>query len=141
MRTLRHISKISRLHRNIVWCSVFPPKWKFFSILAKTSWNIAIELPRIVLFDMKTRVCLKYFVHDCRVAISWIFLIFNFVSITEKKCVCLLTCSLQDKASIRQKLKVWSLYCLDFPFLYPLKTSAKQRFFDPSREYRNGSFG
>ena len=36
-----------------------PPKMEIFSILAKNSWKIEIELFRSALFHMKTRVCLN----------------------------------------------------------------------------------
>ena len=39
---------------------------KTFSILAKTPEKQKSNLFRSALLQMKTRVCLKYFVHDCR---------------------------------------------------------------------------
>ena len=38
---------------------------KILSLLATISWKIEIELFRSVPFQMKTRVCLKYFLDDC----------------------------------------------------------------------------
>ena len=42
-----------------------PPKMNFFSILAKKPWKIEIELSLSAQFHRKTRLCLKYFVHEC----------------------------------------------------------------------------
>ena len=43
-----------------------PPKIKILLMLAKNSWKIEIKTSPISLFHMKTRVCLKYFVNDCK---------------------------------------------------------------------------
>ena len=40
-------------------------KMEIFSILGKTSSKIDTELSRRALFQVKTRVCLKYFLNDC----------------------------------------------------------------------------
>ena len=42
-----------------------PPKLKVLSILAKVSEKYKLCFSHGVLLRMKTRVCLKYFVHDC----------------------------------------------------------------------------
>ena len=40
---------------------------KVLSVLIKSSWKTEIELfPLWALFYMETRICLKYFVNDCR---------------------------------------------------------------------------
>ena len=43
-----------------------PPKIKTLLILAKAGEEQKLKLSCISLFHMKTRVCLKYFVNDCR---------------------------------------------------------------------------
>ena len=50
--------------------SSFPPKIKILLILAKSFWKIEIELFLSVLFLVKTRACLKFFVHYC--SFEWI---------------------------------------------------------------------
>ena len=42
-----------------------PPKMKILSVVAKIFWKTEIELCNSALFNMKTRVCLKYFVNHC----------------------------------------------------------------------------
>ena len=41
------------------------PEMGIFSILAKISGNIEIEISRTALFYLKTRFCLKHFFNDC----------------------------------------------------------------------------
>ena len=42
-----------------------PPKKKMLSILAKNPWKQKLNFSRSALFQMKTRVFLKYFVRSC----------------------------------------------------------------------------
>ena len=42
-----------------------PPKLKVLPILAKVSEKYKLSFSHGVLLRMKTRVCLKYSVHDC----------------------------------------------------------------------------
>ena len=37
---------------------------KFFSILAKNYWKVELNFSRMVLFHMKIKFCLKYFLND-----------------------------------------------------------------------------
>ena len=64
---LREIRKIENVKTS--WnCNLVPsllPKKKILSILAKDSLSIEIELSRSALFQVKTKVFLKYFVRGC----------------------------------------------------------------------------
>ena len=66
-----------------------PPKVKIFSILAKNFGKQKLNFSRRALFHMKTRVCLKYFVHDCMpikpMKINPLARIFSFISLEQRK--------------------------------------------------------
>ena len=59
------IRKVTKLHRVISLTSL-PPKKRFCSYQQKTVEKQKSKFSRSALFHLKIRVCLKYFVHDCR---------------------------------------------------------------------------
>ena len=64
LRKFGKIRKLSKLHRTIAYSLL--SKMKILSILAKhSSKEKKLNFSRSTLFHMKTRLCLKYFVHDC----------------------------------------------------------------------------
>ena len=84
---LGKIRKISKRHRIITYCPVFPLNW-IFLIIAENCWKIEIKIFHIALFHMKRRVCLIYPFHDYTKSIStngkknWFPLARKFVSTT-----------------------------------------------------------
>ena len=62
---LRNIWKISKLKNYYLVLSP-PPEMKILSVLVKISWKKQkLNISRNALFQIKTRVCLKYFANDC----------------------------------------------------------------------------
>ena len=61
---------MSSLTPKIIFLSI-PEKTPEKQNTRKTSRKIEIELFRCALFHTKTRVCLKYFVHDCRLQLTY----------------------------------------------------------------------
>ena len=66
LRKLGNIKKILKLRKIIGYCSVILPKYIFFQYWQKTPEKQKLNFSRSALFHMKTRNCLKHFVHDCR---------------------------------------------------------------------------
>ena len=52
-------------------------KMKIFSILAKNYWKVELNFSRMVLFHMKIKFCLKYFLNDVDIR-KWRILFDNF---------------------------------------------------------------
>ena len=65
LRNSKIIGKISKLHRILAQCSVFSQNNFFFQYQLKTPEKQKSSFARIAPFHMKSRVCLKYFVHNC----------------------------------------------------------------------------
>ena len=82
-RKLGKIRKISKLHRIITQCPVFPQNSKYFSHQQRTAEKQKLTLCHIMLFHMKTKVCLIYFVHDC--SFFWFFSCFSTKDIYQTK--------------------------------------------------------
>ena len=53
-------------------------KMKIFSILAKNYWKVELNFSRMVLFHMKIKFCLKYFLNDVDIR-KWRILFDNFL--------------------------------------------------------------
>ena len=64
LRKLGKVKKISKLYGIQPQYPVFLPKLKFCRYSTEKQ---KLKLPRISLFHVKARVCLKYFVNDCRI--------------------------------------------------------------------------
>ena len=62
-KKLKYIRKISKRHRFIAQCSVFHPNSKLCQYQQKNIEKQKLNFSHSALFHMKTRVCLKYFVH------------------------------------------------------------------------------
>ena len=57
-------------HKGLLWYMILftgnlPVKIKILSLLPKNCWKQKLDFSRSAPFHMKTRVCLKYFVHHC----------------------------------------------------------------------------
>ena len=66
IRNLKNIRKILRIHEFIIQCPVFLPKCKFCKQLQKLTEIQKMNFSQSALFHMKSEVCLKFFVLDCR---------------------------------------------------------------------------
>ena len=62
---LGNIRKLSKLHIMNALCLAFPPKWKFCQCYQKAPEKWKLNFSRNEPFQVKTKVCLKYFVNDC----------------------------------------------------------------------------
>ena len=65
LRILGNIKKTFKFHKMIAYCPVFRPKWKFCYYLQKTLEKQKLNFFCSILFHMKTRISLRYFVNDC----------------------------------------------------------------------------